>query len=105
MQFLSQRKFFGIANLFLRVNLKKWISQKTQNMPHNVYFMFSLNFWVKICSAIFWIWMDLILSFRCSIEVNAFFVNAIIIVLGAQPGSRRLVSHLIDATKDLRNFA
>ena len=49
--------------------------------------IFGLNFLVEICLAIFWMGMDLILFFICYIEVNAFFLNAIIKVLGARPGS------------------
>ena len=36
--------------------------------------IFGLHFLAKICSAVFWMRMDLNLSFRCSIRVNAFSV-------------------------------
>ena len=52
--------------------------------------IFGLNFLVKICSAVFWMRMDLNLSFRCSIRVNAFSCDAIIKVLCAQPRFRPL---------------
>ena len=40
--------------------------------------IFGLNFLVEIRSAVFWMQMDLNLSFRCSIQVNAFSCDAII---------------------------
>ena len=52
--------------------------------------IFGLNFLVEIRSAVFWMQMDLNLSFRCSIQVNAFSCNAIIKVLCAQPRFRPL---------------
>ena len=78
MQFLSLRHFFRLPISFCKVNLKNGSAQKLKICVIMFAFIqtFGHNFLVEICSALYRMQMDSILSFRCSIEVNAFFFFA-----------------------------